>query len=191
MLDGGPCLAWLPGILPYNEAVTWSFLFLAALLLGLVVTATSGLLRRMTVHRLRHQVTVPAPEHHSALVTRIAQRISVPLVAFGAIGLILLRSELRTRLVAATIGGLVTAVAAFVVFREWWAQLPLARAVVARAIPENGFGQVEIDQGKRTIRLAARSEDGRAIAVGSEVELVDCESSVLTVRPRAGRAPAA
>jgi hypothetical protein len=178
----------LTPILPYNVKVTWSFLFLAVLLVGLVVTATSGLLRRMTVHRLCHQVTVPAPEHHSALVTRIGQRVSVPLVAFGVIGLVLLNSEPGTRLLLAGAGGAVTALAGFVVFRTWLAELPPLRAVVALEIPANGFGQVEIDQGKRTIRLAARSADGQAIAAGSEVEMVDCESSVLTVRPRAQRA---
>ncbi len=163
--------------------MTWSFLFLTCFLVGLVMAATSGLLRRFTVHRLCQQITLPAPEHHSALVNLIARRASFPLAAFGAVGLVLLRSETTTRLIAGAVGALLATVVAIVVLREWWSPPPPpVAAIVARAIPPNGFGQIEIEQGGRTVVLAARSADGQAIAAGAAVEMVDCQSSVMTVR---------
>jgi hypothetical protein len=168
--------------------VTWSFLFLITLLIGLVMAATSGLMRRMTPHRICHQITVPTPEHRSALVNLIAQRLCLPLVAFGAAGLLLRRAERPTRLATAVLIALGAALVSMLVLRRRRV-LPLAsRAVVVREIPANGFGQVEVDQGDRRIVLAARSADGSRIPAGSAIEMVDCESSVLTVRPAAAAA---
>ena len=53
---------------------------------------------------------------------------------------------------------------------------------MVRAIAPSGYGQIELDQGGRTLVLAARTEDGSEIPVGREVDVVDCESSVVTVR---------
>ena len=167
----------------YNDPVTWSFLFLASLLLGLVMAATSGLLRRITGHRLFHQITVPDQEHRSVLISVIARRCSLPLAAFGTAGLLLWRAEPPARLTTATVVALAAGAIAVLVMRRHRERPLASRAVVIRAIPANGFGQVGIAQGRRTLVLAARSEDGHPIPVGCAIEMVDCESSVLTVRP--------
>jgi len=171
--------------------VTWSFLFLACLLLGLVLAATFAVLQRNRVHQVCHQIIVPVPEHHSALINWIARRASFPLAAFGILGLVLRRSETGTRFAGALTAALVAGLIAMVVFREWRETPPPARAVVVREIPVSGFGQVEIEQGGRKFVLAAKSADGQPIPVGSAIEMVDCESSVLTVRLLAAAVPAA
>ncbi len=162
--------------------MTWSFLFLVCLLVGLATAAIHSLLQRITSHRVCHNVVVPAPEHRSALINLIAQRASSPLIAFGAVGLALYRTERETRVLSAVAVGLVAALLATIVLRRWRVPPPPARAKVVREIPANGFGQVQVEQRDRRIVLAAKSADGRSIPVGSEIEMVDCDSSVLTVR---------
>lgn len=168
--------------------MTWSFLFLVTLLIGLVMAATSGLMRRMTPHRICHQITVPAPEHRSALVNLIAQRLCLPLVAFGGAGLLLRRAETPNRLVAAALIALAAGLVSMLVLRRRNVRPLATLAVVVREIPANGFGQVEVNQGDRRVVLAARSADGSRIPAGSAIEMVDCDSSVLTVRPAAAAA---
>jgi hypothetical protein len=162
--------------------VTWPFLFLAILLLGAVMAATSGLLRRITVHHLRHSVTMPAPEHHSAVVNLAMQRASIVVAAFGLAGLAGPRSDLAARLTIAVVAALVAALVVILALRPVCAPRSASRARVVRAIAPSGYGQIELDQGGRTLVLAARTEDGSEIPVGREVDVVDCESSVVTVR---------
>jgi hypothetical protein len=171
--------------------VTISFLFLVCLLVGLVVAGTSGLLRRITAHRVCHDVTMPAPEHHTALLNLIARRISPPLAVFGAAGLLLRHSDVQARVIWSLAAALAAGLVAMLVFREWSTPVPAATAVVVRAIPVNGFGQVQVEQGGRTILLAAKSIDGSEIPAGSAIEMVDCESSVLTVKVAGAAATAA
>jgi len=162
--------------------VTQSFAYLVFLLLGLVMAATSGLLRRIAAHHLRHQVTVPAPEHGSAVRHLATQRASVVLVALGLGGLAALRSQPYDRLVVAVMAALVAGLAALLALRPECPPRHASLARVVRAIAPGGYGQVEVAEGTRTIVLAAKSADGRSIPPGAQVEVLDCESSVLTVR---------
>jgi len=164
--------------------VTWSFAFLAVLLVGLVMASTSGLLRRIAVHHLDRHITVPAPEHHTAVVNLIAQRVSMAVTAFGLGGLVLLQATPPTRLVVAAVAALATGLVALLVLRPVCPPPAASLARVVREIPPGGYGQVEIEQGLRALVLAARAHDGSRIATGTVVDLLDCESSVVTVRPR-------
>jgi hypothetical protein len=171
--------------------VTLSFVFLVSLLVGLVMAATSGLLQRMAAHRVGHKVTVPSPEHLSAVINLIARRAGLPLAAFGVAGLLLRRSEVQSRVAWSVAAALAAGLVGMVLHRTRPSQAPVGRAVVVREIPATGFGQVEIEQQGRTVVLAARSVDRTVIPVGSPIEMVDCESSVLTVRRvRVGATPA-
>jgi hypothetical protein len=162
--------------------VTWSFVFLAFLLLGLAMAATSGLLRRLGVHRLHALITMPAPEHHSAVVHLMTQRASIVVAAFGVAGLLALGSEVQARLVIAAVAALVGALVALLVLRPTCPLPAATRGRVVRAIAAGSYGQVEVDGGNRTLVLAARADNGAEIPLGASVEVVDCESSVLTVR---------
>jgi hypothetical protein len=162
--------------------VTWSFVFLAILLLGVIMAATSGLLRRFAVGQVRHQVTVPAPEHHSAMRNLAMQRTSIVVAAFGLAGLVGPRGDATARAVIAVLAALVAALAVIVALRPPCPPRPPSRARVVRAIAARGYGQIEIDEGPRRLVLAARTVDGSEIPIGREVEVLDCESSVVTVR---------
>ena len=162
--------------------MTWSFVFLAFLLFGLAMAATSGLLKRIAVHTVRYPVEMPAPEHHSAIITLMTQRASIVVTAFGVGGLLAHRSEGPSRLLGAVASALVGARVALLALRPKCRPPAASSARVVRAIAAGGYGQVEIDEGRRTLVLAARSDDGREIPVGASVDVLDCESSVLTVR---------
>jgi hypothetical protein len=162
--------------------VTWSFVFLAILLLGVVMAATSGLLRRFAVGHLRHHVTLPAPEHRSAMVNLAVQRGSIVLAAFGLAGLVGPRGDVPGRAVVALLAALVAALVVIVALRPERPSRSASHARVVRAIAARGYGQIEIDEGTRTLVLAARTDDGSEIPIGREVEVLDCESSVVTVR---------
>jgi membrane-bound ClpP family serine protease len=56
------------------------------------------------------------------------------------------------------------------------------RAVVVREIPPGGFGQVKVQAGEREALLAAQSQEEEGIPAGAEVEVVDCQRSVVVVR---------
>lgn len=168
--------------------MTWSFVFLVSLVVGLVMAATSGLMRQMTPHRICHHITVPRPEHRLAIINLIAQRLSLPLLAFGAAGLLLYRAERPTRLVVSGLVALGSGAVSIVVLRRRRTRPLPPGAVVVRDIPATGFGQVEVEHGGRKLVLAARSADGIAIPAGSAIEMVDCESSVLSVRLARGAA---
>ena len=146
------------------------------------MAGTSGLLRRIAAHHLRHQVTMPGPEHHSAVRNLTTQRASLVLVAFGIGGLAVLHSSPTERLLVAGVAALLACMVALLVLRPICPPRPASLARVVRAISPSGYGQVEVAEGRRTIILAAKSADGRTIPTGAQVEVLDCESSVLTVR---------
>jgi len=164
-----------------------SFVFVASLLLGLAMAATSGLLRRIAARHLRQQVTMPAPEHHSAVRNLAIQRASLVVTAFGIGGMAVRHSASADRLLVAAVAAMLAGLVALFALRPACPPRTASLARVVRAIGSGGYGQVEVAEGKRIIVLAAKSADGRPIPSGAEVEVLDCESSVLTVRlPGAG-----
>jgi hypothetical protein len=172
--------------------VTWAFLYLAVLLVGLVLAGPTGLWNRLRSHR--HPVVVPHPEQHFAFLNVVGQRISVGLVFFGVGGLV--AAQFRafdprySLLVALGAGTLFSVLALFVLSTPCASDRGASTAKVVRDIPAGGYGQVQLLDIGRPVIMAAKSIDGEAIAAGSDVELVDCQSSVISVKrldpPRSG-----
>jgi hypothetical protein len=165
--------------------VTWAFLFLACLIVGLMLGAVTGLLSRRRYRPSRHAVTLPRPEHTSPFLTTVGQRASVALVAVGGAGLLAhawFHLPLRTALTISVLAGAVAALLALGLLRERRLPPPSGIATVVRAIQADGYGQVELLRGDRKVLMAARGVGGEAIPAGAEVEMIDCQSSVLTVR---------
>lgn len=163
--------------------MTWGFLFLVTLLVGLPLAAIFGILESLP--RNPH-VALPRAElaRHRRQV-HIA-RFGVALSGFGGLGLILVSWG------RVTWGWVITAAsaAALVLWMvsRWVFRLPCPpsvlqqRATVVRDILPGGYGQVRIEAGGSATLLAAQSESDEAIPAGSEVEVVDCQRSVVVVR---------
>jgi hypothetical protein len=158
--------------------------FLAFLLIGLAMAATSGLLQRIGIHNVHFPVKMAASEHHSAVAHLTIQRASIVVAAFGIAGLLALRSETQARALIATVAALIATLVALLALRPKCPLPAATHACVVRAITAGGYGQVEVDGGGRKLILAARAVDGGEIPLGASVEVLDCESSVLTVRLR-------
>jgi hypothetical protein len=165
--------------------VTWPFFYLVSLVVGLALGAVTGLVGRRRYRPFRHQVTLPRPEHHFTIVNAVGQWLSVALAAFGVAGLVAkagARAAPGVALQVALGAAAAATLLAVIVWRPRITELPSGRATVVRGIPPAGYGQVQLRHLNRTILMAARSEDGQPIPPGEEVDLIECESSVLTVR---------
>jgi len=165
--------------------VTWSFVFVAALLLGTVLAGVSGLPRDLRgLSRHRHLV-VPNPEQHSPFLDLLGRRLAIGLVLFGVAGLVVGArggSGPRATAAAALTAGVVGTAIGFLCFRRRAAGQPEGgRAVVVRDIPAGGFGQVRLERRNGSVLLAARSLETVAIPAGCEVEVIDATLSVVTV----------
>lgn len=170
--------------------MTTTFVFLAIFLLGFVLAVVSGLVRRI-LHpsALCDGVIVPAHEHWAAMKTPRADFIVSFVTVFGLVALILdgmtAMSAGRVLLVAAGAG-----IVGSIVLRAWICRAcdPQhglhccgAHAKVVKAIPPGGFGQVELDAGGCTVKLAARAMEDESIPVGTKVRVVSRHESVLIV----------
>lgn len=170
--------------------MTWAFLFMAVFLVGVILAAVTGLLGDLrSLARNRYMVAPP----HLATVSGIARCLSVGMIGFGLFGLFSIFHHrgsvdpVHTFGVAVVAGllALAIAVAARAVLARC-ARTPgaIETATVVREIPANGFGQIQVPGTCSTMTLAARAEDGAAIAIGTEVEIVDSQRSVIVVRER-------
>ena len=168
-------------------AVTWEFSYVAALIVGLALAAVTGLIRELRPHSRRHFV-LPNQDLHAPLLALLGRRLAVGLILFGGAGFALLaRRGVATAgdAIAAGAAGVLGVVAAFLFLRRPCAvALRSERATVVRDIPAGGYGQVRIRRGEVDVVMAAQSVDGGVLAAGTEVEVVDCSRSVLTVRRR-------
>ncbi len=164
--------------------MTWTFLYAAALVVGLALGAVTGLLRNLRL--LAHHLVVPHPDLHSAVPTLLGKRLAVGLVAAGLVGLVLSARPLadpKHTLVIAAGSAAVALVLAVALLRPRCAELLTAdRATVVRDIPPGGYGQVRFEREGGSVVLAAQSVDATTIPAGTEVEVVDCTRSVVTVR---------
>ena len=176
----------------YNDPVTWAFLYLMSLLAGLVLAAGTGMLRDFPHLAPSRHLTVPVPEQHYGYLNLLGRRLSTGLAVFGLVGLVLgawERMRSRTTLEIAVVAGLIAVALTFVFVRGACVIAAASeRAVVVRTLPPGGYGQVRLESDGHVVTLAAKSVDDIEIPAGSEVSVVDCTRSVITVR-RPGPAP--
>lgn len=163
--------------------MTWGFLFLASLLVGLVLAVVFGELETLPKHR---ELALPRPE-----LARHRRQVHVAhlgsgLAGFGAVGLVLVawgRWPIPWILLAALVAAFLTWLLAHLAVG-----LPCAlsagegEAVVVREIPPGGYGQVRIRTPRGVTIFAAQAEGEEPIAAGSRVQVVDCQRSVVVVR---------
>ncbi|HHQ47721.1 MAG TPA: hypothetical protein ENK19_02425 [Acidobacteria bacterium] len=174
--------------------MTLPFVFLAIFLVGFVIAVVGGLVRRiLNPASLCDGVVVPAHEHWAGMKTPRSDFFVSFITVFGLVALILDGTTptppLRTVLVAAAVGLLGS-----IVLRAWMCracdpQRGLkccgAEATVIKAIPEGGFGQVEVDVGGCTVKLAARTISSESIPAGTPVTIVSRHESVVIVEVKA------
>ncbi len=170
--------------------MTLTFVFLAIFLLGFVVAVVGGLVRRLlNPAALCDGVVVPAHEHWAAMKTPRADSVVSFITVFGLVALALdgatSMSPARVVLVATGIGLLGSLVLRAWMCRACDPQRGLrccgAEAAVVKAIPADGFGQVEIDVGGCMVKLAARTIGGESIPKGARVKIVSRHESVVIV----------
>lgn len=167
----------------YTAGVTWGFLYLAILLVGLILVAIFGVLE--TLH-----VSTPLALPRAELARHRRQvhiaRLGAGAAAFGGAGLVLV-TWWRTTPSAAFLTALAASLVCWLVCR-WVFRLPCPpsvlqqKATVLRDIPPGGYGQVRLEGGGASTVLAAQSESDEPIPAGTEVEVVDCQRSVVVVR---------
>lgn len=165
--------------------MTWAFIYLACLLVGLVLAAVSGLFGDIRA-LLQNLPVAPAADHHPALLNVVARRFAAGLCAFGGVGLILAtrgREHFATALTGAITAGLAAVVAAIVLLRRRRPRPPRPGvAVVVREIPPGGYGQIRLPEHAGGLLMAAQTDDPQPIPAGIEVEVVDIERTVVLVR---------
>jgi hypothetical protein len=170
--------------------VTWGFVYLSVLLVGLVLAAVTGLICDFPVIASHRHLVVPRPEQHLSGLNLLGRRLGLTMVAFGAVGLLLQawgRLALVTSLSIAGGAALVTAVSSFVLLRTpCLPALATEQATVVRDMSPGGYGQVRVGEGDCAAVVAARSADEEALPAGTLVEIVDCSRSVIIVRKPGG-----
>jgi membrane protein implicated in regulation of membrane protease activity len=165
--------------------VTWAFVYLASLLVGLVLAAVTGLVRDLTKPTRHHGVVAPHQDAHLALWSRIGRCLAAALCVFGTVGLVF--NALRPPfpgplLIWAALAGILAALLARLVFRRGCAvERHHGLATVVREIRPGSYGQIRLEVGG--VVLAAQGVEEEVIPVGTTVEVLDAERSVVRVRP--------
>lgn len=165
--------------------MTWGFIYLACMLVGLVLAAVSGLLGDLKALFENHPVA-PTPDHRPAAINVVGRRVAAGLCAFGGTGLLLATrgpAHLGQSLVFAAVAGLVAVAASLVLLRRRPARTSRPGvAVVVREIPPGGYGQIRLPEHAGGLLMAAQTDDPQPIPAGAEVEVVDMERTVVLVR---------
>jgi hypothetical protein len=165
--------------------VTWAFLYLVAIVFGLVLAGVTGLLRELPIMASHRHLVVPLPDQHFSRLNVLGRRAGVTLLAFGAVGLVLQawnRLQPHQHLLIAVIAAIAASLLSSVLLHGPCAVARSSeRAVVLRDIPPGGYGQVRLGHEGSEAVVAARSVDDELIPAGSEVEVVDCSRSVISV----------
>jgi hypothetical protein len=166
--------------------VTWAFVYLVALLLGLVLAVVTGVLRDLTQLSFHRHLVVPPSDQQFPFFALLGRRLAFGLALFGIAGLVMgdrLVSSSRFTLLVALAAGVVGFAFGLAVLRRPCGEAPeFAKATVVRDITPGGYGQVRLERSGATVVLAAQSVDASVIPAGTEVEVVDCTRSVVTVR---------
>jgi hypothetical protein len=166
--------------------VTWAFIYLVALVVGLMLASVTGLLRDLKNLSRHHHLIVPHPDQQSAFLALVGRRLAIGSFLFGLVGLAL--GARRVPHPSVTFGvalgaGLVGVVLGVVLYRRpRVTKTPGGSATVVRDIPPGGYGQVRLEREGRSFVLAAQNIDQAPIPAGAEVEVVDSTRSVVTVR---------
>lgn len=167
--------------------MTWTFVYLACLVVGLTLAVVTGLVRRIADLNGDPRVVLPTANHAAGRLRRMATHLAIGAAIFGLIGLPLsawqLFSVSTIVLVAGSVAALILILGLLPRRRRTSRVFPSLGEVV-RTIAPQGFGQVRVTQHGSRVILAARSADGGEIPAGCEVEVVDASRSVLTVRRR-------
>lgn len=164
--------------------MTWAFVYLACLLVGLLLAAVSGLFGDVRSFLQNHPVA-PAPDQQPTLLGGLALRLGAGLCGFGGAGLVLAvrgREHAVATFAGAAVVGLAAVAATFLLRRRRPRPPRPSVAVVVRDIPPNGYGQIRLPQHAGGLLLAARTDEQQAIPAGLEVEVVDSECTVVLVR---------
>jgi hypothetical protein len=167
--------------------VTWPFLFLAVLVVGAVLTAVIGWLRNDRHLRSQHRhLVLPTADHHGAFRSLLVLRAAVGLSGFGLAGLLaasLVGLPPKSSLTVAAAVGVICAAAAIMLIGPYCpASRRGERATAIRELAPGGYGQIRVEHGEHHVILAAQSADERPIPAGAEVEVFDCDRSVVRVR---------
>jgi hypothetical protein len=166
--------------------VTWAFIYVVALVVGLALATVTGLLRDLRNLSRDHHLVVPHPDQHSAFLALLGRRLAIGSFLFGVVGLAMGArrvSDLRITFPVALGAGLVGFVLGLALYRRPRARITRSgRATVVREIPPGGYGQVKLEREGGSVVLAAQNVDAIPIPAGSEVEVVDSTRSVVTVR---------
>lgn len=166
--------------------MTWAFIYLVALLVGLVLATVTGLLRDLRNLSRHHHLVVPHPDQQSAFFALLGRRLAVGSFLFGLVGLAIgARGVSRPGLTfpVALGAGLVGFVLGVGLYRRpRVTKMHGESATVVRDIPPGGYGQVRLQREGGSVVLAAQNIDKAPIPAGCEVEVVDSTRSVVTVR---------
>ena len=165
--------------------MTWAFIYLSCLLVGLVLAAVSGLLGDLRA-LFQHQQVAPSADYGPALLSVLGRRLAAGILTFGAAGLVLVArgpEHYASVLITATVAGLVAALLGILLLKHRHHRRPSGgTAVVVRDIPPGGYGQIRLVGGPQGLLMAAHSDEPALIPAGSEVDVLDLESSVVLVR---------
>ncbi|MGD1146362.1 MAG: hypothetical protein ABR961_00250 [Thermoanaerobaculaceae bacterium] len=165
--------------------MTWAFGFLACFVVGLVLAVVSGLIRDLQ-SLARHKVVVPHSAKQLPFLNLLGRRLAGGLILSGVVGLILVAQRSigpRVALLWAVAAGILGVVAASVpLHRPCSTAWSSEYATVVKDIQPGGYGQVKLQRNGIAVLLAAQSAEPLVIPAGSNVEVVDCTRSVITVR---------
>ena len=164
--------------------MTWGFLYLVGLLVGLVLAAATGLLQGLARIGGAGGVTAPRHDASPALWSRLGRSLAAALSLFGLIGLALASlSQVSPSgaLTLAIAAGTLAAGLAFLLYRPRRAGTShQGLGTVIREIRPGGYGQIRLEEGGAI--LAAQGVEDEVIPVGTAVEILDAERSVVRVR---------
>lgn len=165
--------------------MTWGFVYLAALVVGLVLAVVTGLLRDLR-SLARHRLIVPYPDQNPPFIALLGRRLSPGLIVAGGVGLVMSGGRVpdpsQALLTALAAGGVCFLLAHVVLRRRHLRRPPVEHAVVVGEIAPGGYGQVRIQHGKESVVLAAQSIESGVIPAGTAVEVVEGTRSVITIR---------
>jgi len=170
--------------------MTWAFLFLVPMLVGLVLAGVSGFLRDLRALATRHLVVTHA-SHRLPLIDVFGRALSPALILFGICGLALGTgrdvNHSRVALIASAVGAVGFLLGRLVVPRSLKPGGGPSTGTAIRDIPPGGYGQVRLGEAGANVVMAAQSIDPEPIPAGAVVQVVDSTHSVLTVRLLADR----
>jgi hypothetical protein len=165
--------------------MTWAFLYLVSVLVGLVLAAVSGFLSDLRALATHHLVVTHA-SHHGPLIDVVGRALSPGVIFFGIGGFVLATSRnaepARTALIAAAIGVVGVVLGRLVVPRRVARAGGPSTGVAVRDIAPGGYGQIRLGDTANGVLMAAQSVDEDIIPGGAAVHVVDSTRSVLTVR---------